>query len=143
MDKEKLKERNRLVYENNKEEMKERVRLYRKNNPEKVRESRKKSDKKCANRIKEYYRKWSKRNPDKAWKKEWRKKNECKYRAHQAVFYAIKRGDLKKPSCCSQCGAEGYIEGHHEDYSKLLEVVWFCRICHVERHRVINDMVSV
>ena len=42
-----------------------------------------------------------------------------------------------KPTVCSQCGVEGRIEAHHPDYSKPLEVVWLCRIHHVEAHRVV------
>ena len=43
-----------------------------------------------------------------------------------------------KPSICSKCGAEGRIEAHHADYNKPLEVVWLCRIHHVEAHRVVE-----
>ncbi len=45
----------------------------------------------------------------------------------------IRRGKVKK-GVCSVCGVEK-VEGHHSDYSKPLEVVWFCRKHHLEYHK--------
>ena len=54
-----------------------------------------------------------------------------KYKARQAVSNAVRDGRLARPSRCSKCGDDSRrIEGHHEDYSKLLEVVWLCSLCH-------------
>jgi hypothetical protein len=36
--------------------------------------------------------------------------------------------------CCEVCRTRRFIEGHHEDYSKPLEVVWLCRQHHREIH---------
>jgi hypothetical protein len=55
-------------------------------------------------------------------------------RAHSAVSYAVSRGGLVRPDACSDCGLEGRIHGHHEDYSKPLDVVWLCPRCHKKRH---------
>ena len=57
-----------------------------------------------------------------------------KYKAHQAVGNAIRSGRLIKPEQCSECGEAGYIEGHHDDYSKPLEVRWLCSPCHHQHH---------
>ena len=63
-----------------------------------------------------------------------------KEKARYLVHKAVKKGVLvKKP--CIVCN-EKKTEGHHEDYSKPLDVVWLCATHHNERHRIIR-MVSV
>jgi hypothetical protein len=42
------------------------------------------------------------------------------------------------PQPCERCGRED-THGHHEDYSKPLDVNWLCPPCHGERHREINE----
>lgn len=37
---------------------------------------------------------------------------------------------LKNPGVCSLCGSTRAVGGHHMDYSKPLEVVWCCSVCH-------------
>lgn len=49
---------------------------------------------------------------------------------HAAVGRAIKSGKLKRGLCW--CGEIG--EGHHEDYSKPLDVIWLCRLHHRQHH---------
>ena len=56
--------------------------------------------------------------------------SEDKIKTHSLVAKAIKEGKLIKPTECSRCGKEGWVEGHHKDYSKPLEVEWLCRKCH-------------
>lgn len=53
-------------------------------------------------------------------------------RAHKAISRAIRLGHLQRKPCdvCGQAPAEG----HHDDYSKPLEVVWLCRSHHRQRH---------
>ena len=55
-------------------------------------------------------------------------------RARRAVQTAVEAGILAKPACCSwpgDCSATaGSIQGHHEDYSKPLDVHWLCQIHH-------------
>lgn len=65
-----------------------------------------------------------------------------KHNAHKLVMFAIKLGVLKKPLACSRCNSSKKIEGHHEDYSKPLEVVWLCKSCHVLRHTEMNKINS-
>jgi len=60
-------------------------------------------------------------------------------RAHNAVRYAIKNGSLVRPGCCSKCGKKCKPEGHHDDYSKYLEVRWLCRSCHCLLHANSNN----
>jgi hypothetical protein len=63
-------------------------------------------------------------------------RNPEKARAQAILHKAVERKKIVKPTACSKCGAEGRIEAHHPDYSKPLEVVWLCRVHHVEAHRV-------
>lgn len=61
-------------------------------------------------------------------------KGEARERAN-ARSYAnvyLRRGKLERQPC-EACGAPSE-EMHHDDYSKPLEVRWFCRSCHVEHH---------
>ncbi|HEX2868673.1 MAG TPA: hypothetical protein VHO03_16655 [Ignavibacteriales bacterium] len=60
-------------------------------------------------------------------------KNREKRKAHIIVGNAIKSGILIKQPC-QVCQATENIEAHHEDYSKPLEVDWYCVKHHNERH---------
>ena len=46
---------------------------------------------------------------------------------------AIKAGKIVRQPC-AVCGVEK-VHGHHEDYTKPLEVDWLCSKHHMERHR--------
>lgn len=65
--------------------------------------------------------------------KRWEDKNPLKTAAHTAVNNAVRDGRLVKFPC-SVCG-DPYSEGHHEDYSKPLEVLWFCPAHHALHHK--------
>ena len=54
--------------------------------------------------------------------------------ARTKLQYAIKTGRVIKPDSCSQCGSTRRVSGHHEDYSKPLEVIWLCQVCHSAVH---------
>jgi hypothetical protein len=54
-------------------------------------------------------------------------------RSHQAIHDAKERG-LCVLLCCVNCGSDEYVEGHHPDYTKKLEVIWLCRSCHHKLH---------
>jgi predicted transcriptional regulator len=51
-----------------------------------------------------------------------------------AVQRAVEAGVLVKPKACQRCGNERFLEGHHHDYSKPLDVEWLCRGCHMAHH---------
>lgn len=65
----------------------------------------------------------------------YRRRNKEKAVAHEHVFYAVSTGKIKNPGVCSKCGALCHSEAHHEDYSKPLEIVWLCDLCHKARHK--------
>lgn len=55
--------------------------------------------------------------------------------ARANAYYAKKTGKLV-PQPCELCGTTVKVEMHHEDYSKPLEVRWFCRRDHKILHAV-------
>ena len=61
------------------------------------------------------------------------------HRRHHArveLGNATRQGKITKSGKCSVCGSAEEIQGHHEDYSKPLDVVWLCRDCHAKAHAV-------
>lgn len=56
----------------------------------------------------------------------------AKFRARIALNSAVRRGLLSRQPC-EVCGAE-QVEGHHEDYSRPLDVRWLCSQHHRELH---------
>lgn len=56
-----------------------------------------------------------------------------KHKCHAKVTYAIKRGRLNRLPC-EMCGEVEGVHGHHDDYSKPLEVRWLCRKHHAQLH---------
>lgn len=68
--------------------------------------------------------------------RKFRARNPEKYAAHQAVNNAVRDGRLQK-SACEVCGSSR-VHGHHDDYSKPLEVRWLCAEHHVAHHRKIG-----
>lgn len=65
--------------------------------------------------------------------KKWGLLHPIQMKAHAKVSRAIRRGQLTKGPC-AVCGSTVRIEGHHDDYSKPLEVIWLCRPHHGQRH---------
>lgn len=72
---------------------------------------------------------------------EWRRKNRHKKNAHSKLSYAIKMGYVHRQPCIV-CGSIERIHAHHEDYTRPLEVFWFCPIHHAEHHRKRNQPAS-
>jgi len=61
-----------------------------------------------------------------------------KKRATVAVNNAVRDGRLLKVPC-EVCGTTDRVEGHHDDYSKPLEVRWLCFKHHKEHHRKLRE----
>ncbi len=66
----------------------------------------------------------------------WRRENPLKYKAHGAVFVALRNGFIKKEPC-EICG-ELKVEAHHVDYEKPLDVIWYCKKHHVIADRLLH-----
>lgn len=113
------------------------VTKYQTKNIDKVREyNRSRGNRNPPGYYKEYYRK-NKEERLLAQKK-WREENPVIYRARNAVGNALRDKTLIKTPC-EVCGDTDNIHGHHDDYSKPLDVHWLCPKHHGEVHRKINE----
>lgn len=63
--------------------------------------------------------KWNNAHPKELW-------------AHQCLRSALKKGLLAKQPC-RECGSED-SEAHHPDYSRPIDVIWYCRLHHRREH---------
>jgi hypothetical protein len=63
--------------------------------------------------------------------------------AHLAVSRALAKGELIKPERCQICTREARLEAHHADYSKPLEVLWVCVVCHRNIHKNIKRIAKI
>lgn len=61
-----------------------------------------------------------------------------KTKARYMVRDALSAGKITKPDNCTSCDATGRLEGHHNDYSKPLDVEWLCVLCHKAKHGVLT-----
>lgn len=61
-----------------------------------------------------------------------------RFRARKILGNAIRLGSIKRQPC-ERCGAIE-AEGHHEDYSRPLDVQWLCKVHHHARHCEIRDL---
>lgn len=64
----------------------------------------------------------------------WQRNNRNKARVQAALRRAVRAGKVLKPERCEGCGTGGRIMGHHDDYSKPLQVRWLCYTCHYQWH---------
>lgn len=47
---------------------------------------------------------------------------------------AIRAGKMSRPETCQSCNKKCKPHGHHDDYTKPLEVRWLCVTCHALVH---------
>lgn len=65
--------------------------------------------------------------------KKYRRANPHKVKSKNIVNNAIRDGKIKREPC-ELCGSIFNIHGHHENYTKPLEIIWLCRRHHVDLH---------
>ncbi len=111
----------------NKEHCAEYHKAYRARNKEYFSEQAKKYRKKHRAQLSAYYREWYRKNG--------RKRNKKAATATGILNNAIFMKRIKRPSSCEMCNREyDKINGHHEDYSEPLAVIWVCHSCHGKIH---------
>lgn len=66
--------------------------------------------------------------------KQYREKYPNKAKAHRAVNFALRRGNLKK-GICEVCGSNINVVAHHDNYLEVLKVRWMCQAHHKQWHR--------
>jgi len=70
--------------------------------------------------------------------------NKVKALARNTLNKAIKRGLLSKNDFCCICGSDKYIQAHHDDYNKPLDVRWVCRKCHYKlSNQALQDIADL
>jgi len=81
-------------------------------------------------RIREYKRKWA---ADRCKDED----AQVKMAARSAVRNAVRRGEIKKPKKCFDCGEVKRLEQHHFlGYAEEnhFDIVWLCKRCHESKH---------
>jgi hypothetical protein len=90
-------------------------------------------------RVKARHKRYQETEPGKASiaksKRKWQLNSPEKRAAHCILNNAVRDGKVTKPSICVICGNGGRIHGHHEDYTKPLDVIWCCPQCHYNIHK--------
>lgn len=89
--------------------------------------------KKNRERIKKTNAKWRAANPG------WNKKAKEVYLAHRLVNEAIKAGLIVRQPC-EVCGTNELNRAHHDDYTKPLQVRWFCESHHRLLHKKMTNL---
>lgn len=98
----------------------------------------------CKRCMKRHRRQWRRANPDKARAEERRRPPRSKkdspeqQRARNLLGRAVRRGDVVRPEICEDCGERRKIHGHHDDYSRPLDVRWLCARCHGALHAALR-----
>ena len=102
-----------------------------------IREKTKKWQRENREKCREGSRKYRKRHPERGaeYQQGYIEEHPDRYKAHYLVQNAIRSGKLTRPPICESCFNERFTEGHHEDYSKPLDVDWLCTKCHTELRR--------
>ena len=76
-----------------------------------------------------------------AGRKAWAERHKEKRAAHVMVGNAVRDGKLIKQPC-EVCGSP-YVQAHHDDYAKPLDVRWLCVPCHNAHHSRERELARV
>ncbi len=116
-------------YANDPEKWRRATNEWRTEHPHYRREYERKYPERCREQYRRYGRLQRQRYPQKA-------------KARWAIARDVQHGKIIKPSSCQRCG-EPYeaakLHGHHEDYSRLYDVIWLCDSCHKRLHFIAQE----
>ena len=96
--------------------------------------------KKMREKQKKYYAKWYKKNGRELSAsnylliKRWKKEHQNEIKTHILLREAVRKGEIIKPKNCFVCKKRKFLNGHHPNYNKPLEVLWLCHSCHRTIH---------
>jgi hypothetical protein len=124
---------------------KAKVREDRANNPEYYRAydaRRFQNDPKVKERHKRYQASEAGKRSLETSRKKWTVEHPAERAAHVILGNSVRDGKVIKPLMCSVCGCGGRIHGHHDDYTKPLDVIWCCPKCHTDIHRKKTNATS-
>ena len=110
------------------------------NNPEWMRIYRKKH----RDKFNEYQKRYREKHPEiyeKIRKKYY--KNHKQHILRMGVIQQRARKNVHLKSECQYCGTAEKLERHHFDYSKPLEVITLCRLCHIRLHKLIKKIFNI
>lgn len=76
----------------------------------------------------------------KQWRNDYRKEHGRRESPEHVMAWsltqrAIRSKKLIRPTACPKCGSTKNIQAHHEDYSKPLDIMWLCQLCHKDHHQ--------
>ena len=70
-----------------------------------------------------------------------------KLSAQRAAKEAVRKGILIRQRCVICVARQDFnddkVHGHHEDYSKPMDVIWLCSFHHIKRHEQLNHRRTV
>jgi len=126
------KEYKRNYYQKNKEKISEKAKIYRSKNKDKISIQKSKWEEKNIEHVREHKRKYIKK---------YRQLPDVKFKdtARLLLKTEIRAGRMNRQPC-EVCGINNGVQGHHEDYSKPLEVIWLCRKHHRQLHMWKTDV---
>lgn len=75
-------------------------------------------------------------------KKRWNKKHPAERAAQRILQSAIESDKIKKQPC-EICGSVKRVHGHHDDYTKPLDVHWLCPACHSRHHKELREKIDI
>ena len=130
--------------EKNKEKLKKYISEWRRANKSKLNAYFRNYYKENTEKVQAMQKAWRQRNPDKMADKirrDYENRDKVKWAARQCLRYGVQCGAVLKPKKCQSCNKVKPLQWHHTDYSKPLDVEWFCVKCHrvaddkLERHK--------